>query len=355
MDAVTEQTRTLLSIQYFRGLAALAVVAMHTGWTRSGMGAAGVDVFFVISGFVMVMVSSREQAPWVFLRARAMRVVPLYWLVTLATVGITGLADMPRIFSSLAFWPHAGYLDGRDFPVVIQGWTLDYEMFFYAAFAASLLLAVQWRLPALTGALLTLVALGRLLPPGGVVATTYTGPLLVEFLAGAWLCRAWQAGRLPSGHGSMALLAAGFLLLGAQFSIGPSGAWRCLTWGIPALMIVAGALGVETAGRLPLVPGLLELGNVSYALYLTHPLVQQALSATLQPLPILVALPAMLVACLGVGLVVHHGIEAPLGTLLRRPRPALPAAMLRPAIMTVAQLRGIPSRAVTMSAPRPRA
>ena len=325
-NADMEPTRTLLSVQYLRGFAALAVVAMHTGWTRTGLGAAGVDVFFVISGFVMVMVSSREQTPWVFLQARAMRVVPLYWLVTLATVGITGLADMPRIFSSLAFWPHAGYLDGRDFPVVIQGWTLDYEMFFYAAFAASLLLATRWRLPALTGALLVLVTLGCLLPSGGVVAATYTGPLLIEFLAGAWLCRAWQAGRLPSGYGSMALLAAGFLLLGAQFSIGPSGAWRCLTWGTPAMMIVAGALGVEAAGQLPRIPGLLELGSASYALYLIHPLVQQALSATLQPLPTLVALPAMLVACLGLGLVVHHGVEVPLSTLLRRPRPILVAA-----------------------------
>ena len=324
MNADTEQTRTLLSVQYLRGLAALAVVAMHTGWTRTGLGAAGVDVFLVISGFMMVMVSSREQAPWAFLQAQAMRVVPLYWLVTLATVGITSLADMPRILSSLAFYPHAGYLDGRAFPVVIQGWTLNYEMFFYAAFAASLLLAARWRLPALTGALLVLVALGHLLPLGGVVAATYTGPLLIEFLAGVLLCRAWQAGRLPSVYGSVALLAAGFLLLGAQFSNGPSGAWRCLTWGIPALMIVAGTLGVGAAKRLPLIPGLLKLGNASYALYLIHPLVQQALSATLQPLPTLVALPAMLVACLGVGLV-HYGVEAPLGTLLRRPRPILAA------------------------------
>lgn len=50
------QPRTLVSIQYLRGLAALAVVAMHMGWTRTTVGAAGVDLFFVISGFIIVLV-----------------------------------------------------------------------------------------------------------------------------------------------------------------------------------------------------------------------------------------------------------------------------------------------------------
>ena len=319
-----ERNHTLLSLQYLRGLAAIAVVAMHTGWTRTSLGAAGVDVFFVISGFVMVMAGGRGQTPWAFLRARALRIVPLYWVVTLATILVTGLDDVPRILTSFAFWPHLGF-DGGDYPVVIQGWTLNYEAFFYVAFGASLFLAERRRLVALTAALLALVALGRCLPPLGIAVTTYTGPLLVEFLAGAWVCRAWQGGKLPSGRGAVALLATGIVMFAAQFSIGPSGDWRCLTWGIPALLVVAGTVGLEGGGRVPLLPGLRALGDASYALYLTHLLVQHQLVAVLSPLPLALALPLMLAASVAVALVVHYGIEAPLGTLLRRPRNAPPA------------------------------
>lgn len=315
---------TLKSIQYLRGLAALSVVAMHTGWTHSDIGAAGVDVFFVISGFIMVHVSRREVTPAAFLRARVLRVVPLYWLLTLAGVALVGLDDAPRIFASLAFWPHAGW-DGRDDPVILPGWTLNYEVFFYLVFAATLLLPARRRLIALSVGLVGLVALGIGIHPAHIVAATYTGPLLLEFLAGAWLCQAWHRGRLPKGRWGIAMAGFGALALLAQAGIGPPDGWRCLTWGVPSLLIVAGALGMETGAWLPRVPGLQQVGDASYALYLTHLMVQKPLLPILHPLPLPVALPAAMLACIAVALAAHRWLELPLGSMLRPKRLAKPA------------------------------
>lgn len=316
---------TLTSIQYLRGLAALAVVAMHTGWTYSGIGAAGVDVFFVISGFIMVHVSRREVTPTVFLRARVLRVVPLYWLLTLVGVALAGLDDIPRILASLAFWPHAGF-DGRDYPVLIPGWTLNYEVFFYLAFAVTLLLQARLRLPVLSLGLAGLVALGIAIHPAQAAAATYTGPLLLEFLGGAWLCQAWQRGWVPRGRWGLALSALGALVLLAQAGIGPFEGWRCLTWGLPSLLIVAGALGAEAGGRLPRILGLRQMGDASYALYLTHLMVQKPLLPILHPLPLPMALPLVILTCVAVALAVHRWVEVPLGAMLRPKRRTLVAS-----------------------------
>ena len=156
-------------------MAAFAVVAMHTGWTRSSLGAAGVDVFFVISGFIMVYVSRRETTPAGFLRARVARVVPLYWLVTMVTMALRHDAGPARLLCSLAFWPHAGF-DGRDDPVIIQGWTLNYEAFFYGLFSVILFIPARvdatLRLASLTACLSGLVLMGLAGQPDTVAAVT---------------------------------------------------------------------------------------------------------------------------------------------------------------------------------------
>lgn len=318
------QARTLLSVQYLRGLAALAVVALHTGWTRTTVGAAGVDLFFVISGFIIVLVGGQGMAPAAFLRARALRVVPLYWLLTLALAG-AGLAmgqaaDPARLLTSLAFWPRAGF-DGRDDPVLIQGWTLNCEAFFYLAFAAVLLLPARLRLLALTGVFAALSLAGLAVHPAGAAGAAYTSPLLLEFLAGAWLCRAWQRKAVPQGDRAALLLAAGVLALAVQagaeqVGAGLSDRWQVVAWGLPALLILAGALGLEAGGTLPRVQGLRALGDASYALYLTHLMVLWAVLPVLHPWPVAVALPLALLACVAAALLVHHGVERPVGRLL---------------------------------------
>lgn len=145
-------------------------------------------------------------------------------------------------------------------------------MLFYAAFALARL-PTRHRLPALTTALLTLGAAGAVLRPINAIASAYASPLLAEFIAGAWLCWAWQRGVLLQGRAALALLVAGLVALAMRFRFADPGQARLLLYGLPALCIVAGALGLEVSGYLPRVPGLHALGDASYALYLTHLLV----------------------------------------------------------------------------------
>src|SRR5580658_5421280 len=143
-------TPVLLSIQALRALAATAVVAYHAlQWGSGGfdVGRAGVDVFFVISGFIMWRVTSgRDVTPGAFLWRRVTRVAPLYWLTTLAVLAaaLVWPGFLPEVRPgwrhlalSLAFIPH---LDprGLPFPTLPPGWTLDYEALFYLTFAAAL-------------------------------------------------------------------------------------------------------------------------------------------------------------------------------------------------------------------------
>ena len=313
--------RTLLSIQYLRGLAAVAVVAYHTDRMSTGLGQAGVDVFFVISGFIMVHVSGREPLPLAFLRARIVRLVPLYWLVTLVAAAVTGVTDRAHILLSLAFWPHLSP-DGLSSPVLMQGWSLNFEMQFYILFAATLLLPERRRLLALTGMIATFAGLT-------VAASSIRGdsafnffPIMLEFLGGAWLCWAWQRGwvqRLPAGL----LLAAGLALLAVQAQWPTPVPWRCLQWGVPALMIVAGAVGLEASGHLPAVPGLRALGDASYSLYLTFYLLLDGLHPVLARLPAILAIPGAVLACVAFGCLVHRLVERRLGQALRPARPLL--------------------------------
>src|SRR5690242_14114495 len=119
------------SIQYLRGLAALGVLAFHAAERAGGtfdLGAAGVDVFFVISGFIMwVIAAERPTTPAAFLSRRIQRIVPLYWAVTLTVAAVAVLVpgSFPRlqvswaaVLKSLLFVPYEG-ADGLIAPLII--------------------------------------------------------------------------------------------------------------------------------------------------------------------------------------------------------------------------------------------
>ncbi len=245
------------SIQYLRGLAALAVVCFHVSEAFSGpfsVGAAGVDVFFVISGFIMwVTTSGRPPDPLRFIGRRITRIVPLYWIVTMLTsVAILlrprffydHVLNVLNFFGSLFFVPVLE--KGMPHPVVLQGWTLTYEMMFYLLFALTLVLDERRRFGALIGLLVALSALHFLLPAG--YARVLTRSLVLEFAAGVVIGRLWMEDfRLPLKV-ALALLCAGFLLLAATEFVG-SEVTRVLRWGVPATLIVAGAVFAERPVR----------------------------------------------------------------------------------------------------------
>lgn len=352
--------RSLLPhIQYLRAVAAFLVVLYHARLlTPIGqmlpfdVGRAGVDIFFVISGFIIQHVAARDDSghPGAFMLKRAIRILPLYWLLTVAIglagqvvpalAGSGGVPDAGRILRSLLFLPY--YDDaGEIHPVLFLGWTLNYEMFFYVVFAAGLLVARPViRLAIVSGVLLLLVLAGVMLEPRGAAGVTYTSPLLLEFGAGLWLSYLWErrqrrgAAALSRGAALIAM-AAGFAAIPLGESLWPM-VPQVLRWGVPAIVIVAAALALDHghAGRGRRVA--LLLGEASYAIYLTHPFVIKAVSIVYARLGV-TALPLHALALLAtvaivgaIGVAFHLIVERPVVRALRhrllpRARPAVAA------------------------------
>jgi exopolysaccharide production protein ExoZ len=254
------------SLHYTRGAAALMVVLFHAlvNSRQPGVGFAGVDIFFVLSGFLMWKIG-RDSRPSLFLMKRALRIVPLYWLATsiifmFAEFGFTNRVkpDLGHLVSSLLFVPYA--TDYGVFPLLQVGWTLNYEVAFYLVFA--LTLSTRYQAETITG---LFVALSILHPwATGTVATFFTDPIILEFVAGIWLARAHRF--LPARI-DVGLALVGF---GLVYALTPDSSHTLLGRATCAVAIVAGGLIVERSGRLPRIPALAFLGEASYSIYLFH-------------------------------------------------------------------------------------
>lgn len=280
------------SLQALRFIAAAMVVLCHAS-PAFPTGAAGVDIFFVISGFV---ISQRRATPAAFVRARLVRIFPMYLVCSApwAAVAISqGLMTPQVALSSATLWPVYGEVVR---PVLKSGWTLSFELLFYAAMAATL-----WR-PRLGWKLWGIYALAMI----GAFFTkapllTFIGnPLILEFGMGVLIARA------PKGFREIAigLALAGFAAAwGTNFTIGQafdmSAPQRVIVWGIPAALLVYGLVQFEG----PVWRPLSYLGDASYSIYLTN-------LATLILLP--VAWPISAAAAIAVGAGAYQFVERPL-------------------------------------------
>jgi peptidoglycan/LPS O-acetylase OafA/YrhL len=297
----TAEKNFLPWVQALRAFAALSVAFHHiahdcianggdpAGWF-AGMERffpwdAGVDIFFVISGFVIVHASAllfaRPGGPLKFLQRRLKRIVPLYWIMTTAFLAVllTGRSAINGdiggpiyIAASYLFIPWARP-DGVVQPAFGLGWTLNYEMFFYAVFAPFLLLP---RPKAVIGAALLLcgfVAFSRIIGFGNVQLTFWSAPLILEFCAGMLVALALPGRRLKV-PARLVLVVLAFA--GLHFAMAAPPAWRAAVYGPPAMALVAAAaLGAPAAmGRVEKL--LVRLGDASYAMYLVHPFVMRA-------------------------------------------------------------------------------
>lgn len=302
---------TIRSIQTLRAIAALLVVLFHLD--IAPMGYTGVDLFFVISGYIMGIIGVRE-SPRDFITRRLTRIAPLYWAVTLALCAMSlvpGLMrnfqfDAAQLVQSLLFIPYRNP-DGQIWPLLIPGWTLNFEMFFYVLFAVGLAL----RRPLLSTVVLLggLVVVGAALSPADPRLMIYTNPLILEFAAGLAIA-AW--GQRISGTVGAILLTCGtalFVLMLTRSGM-DEGFARILLAGLPATLIVAGILTVERTGYWPKMRPLETLGDWSYSLYLTHGIVL-AFVAKLTHDP-LVELVAGLAASIAVAGLVYRIVEKPI-------------------------------------------
>lgn len=242
----------------------------HNPFSSIDIGQAGIDLLFVISGFLMIHAEGNAR-PEEFLIRRIIRVVPLYWMATaLAFVrdAAAGHAHGPaELLMSLLFLPfrNAGE-DMSFFPILSSGWTLNYAVAFYLLFA--LLLALRgigaWLLP-MAMLLFGLTALAFNFA-GETMRAFYFDPIVLDFAAGALL--AWLYRRMGERR-SLALAAA--LPLGiALLLLVPADQPRLLHFGLPAATIMLGALCLERHGGQLRIKPLTLLGDASYAIFLVH-------------------------------------------------------------------------------------
>jgi exopolysaccharide production protein ExoZ len=347
----------LSSIQWLRAIAAI-MVAMHHAIYYSDLLSHrfgghefqgflslsfGIHIFFVVSGFIMIHTTGNfgDANAWrQFLARRLIRVVPLYWLLT--TVMVIGVIISPHsleiatnkiqyILGSYFFIPVLR-TDGDLRPILGQGWTLDYEMFFYFAFAFALLLPRRWGIAMLTLGFVGLACIGRNLDISTPVAFTWTDGMILEFLLGIYVGLAYEKNwRLPGWVATLAIVLG--LGLGVMDFPGPT----LIVTGIPAAFAVGGfVLGPQIKDSF--VTGLLtRVGDASYSLYLTHAIIlkfvyQAWIAAVGDKLPLSVFFIASMFAAILAGMLVYYLIEQPMTKYLRRkllgfskPKPAFSA------------------------------
>ncbi|HET6942709.1 MAG TPA: acyltransferase [Sphingomicrobium sp.] len=294
----------LRSIQCLRAVAVTAVLLSHTlAWRH---GAAGVDLFFVISGVIIGIVMKGRSASQ-FMLARLRRIYPIYWLnlfPIIAAAAISGIAlDQATLASSATLWPIWG-----DFaqPYLPPAWTLCFEMLFYVVVAIGLATSrTTWVAPAL----LVLVVLNALVRHP--VLQFVGNPLVLEFCAGFAILR------LPrnSSAGVAALaLGVGLFVLSPSIYVQPDqlmdisvNLLRVAVWGLPAALLVYAALTFERLftkwADIPVF-----VGNASYSIYLSHYFVILTLN---------IWWPAQTAAMLLVGCAMYLWIEQPM--LKRKP------------------------------------
>jgi exopolysaccharide production protein ExoZ len=333
------------SVQALRAAAALSVAILHvlneaislnpggmvSRWHNAFPWTAGVDLFFVISGFVMVYASGelfgRRDAPALFMARRLIRIVPLYWAATTLFVlaALTarssvseGIGSIVNVAASYLFLP-TWRPDGTIQPIYSLGWTLNYEMFFYAVFAASIWQVRHRALGFVTLVLAVAMALHRVVPAAAAALVFWTDPIVAEFLFGMAIAAVAGSGISLPDWARVVLIIVALVLVTTGHLFGIVGS-EPIVRGAPMAMLVTAAV----LGRVVRVPGtLLLLGNASYALYLVHPFAMRAMSLLWHWLELRGTLAAvgyiavsLLLAIVG-SIAVFTSFERPVGAWLR--------------------------------------
>ena len=323
----------ITNIQLLRGVAALMVVVFHLIMQMRPFGIdgsqasflqAGVDIFFVISGFILVFVArQRERGAGRFMADRIIRIVPLYWLLTLAVYfsAVAETRPIGDLLRSLAFVPNGTAPLFN--PLIDGGWTLNLEVYFYAIFAVSLAVAgkEQQRFLIVVAVLVVVVAATLAVP--GRYWPFYGNSIVFEFVIGMALARLGERLKVIGPVTAWGMIIAGGLLIVFDPLVNLGS--RLASYGGPAGLIVAGALCLDSAGRRVTAPAALLLGAISYALYLSHVLLFDAIGAGLgwpgagaAPALIGGVFSAALLAALLIAWLAYSLFEQPVANLLRR-------------------------------------
>lgn len=319
MTSVAPHDKKLQALQALRAIAATMIVVLHAQervvvYAAAHAGSfspitaiplgAGVDLFFVISGFVIVYASvplmgvpgGRRE----FVRRRLIRIVPLYWtaltfrLVVLGTGVALGAKVFPTtaaIATSYLFIPYdsLGFGPNYPFPILDLGWTLNYEMFFYFLFACFIGLRRDFAVLGLIVCLCGGILFATYFPPKSVALHFWLQPIVMDFAFGALIGWLFLRGLKLNGPVSVGFVSVALVVwftVRISWFIDTSApgdySWpRVMILGTGSALIVAAAAMGPTDFRSSWSRMLARLGDSSYALYLLHPFVFLAVKAAL--------------------------------------------------------------------------
>ncbi len=358
------QSRHLASIQVCRGLATILVVLGHlhgielkyctTDLMRPfDHGALGVDLFFVISGFVIAAVTTGKFASprnaGIFLYHRVTRIYPILWIFT--TIALAAHHLLPRL--SQSGWNHpvsilSSYtLIPSHLPMLLlQAWTLSYELYFYIAVFLLMLLTperIAQRLLLLWGIVIIALKLWIGLSPSAIIQLL-TSPAVLEFIAGGILFQLYRQHRMSRTAGP-ALLVASVIWLAAIIAYSnhahagqadwiTDAPWqRPILYGTFSALFLLGAVELERHHLIRFPHALEALGDWTYSIYLAHLFVLELIGRLAYRLfhfhnSILLIDLISLPAVIFVGYLSYRFLENPLKIALYKlgPQPGKPAA-----------------------------
>ncbi|WP_186296956.1 acyltransferase family protein [Cupriavidus campinensis] len=324
------------NIQALRGIAALIVLLAHLGGLGglypflpkfpAGWGVFGVDVFFVISGFIMFYVTRSTWGQGArFMLSRAARIYPLWWVCLLLEAPwmlgyLSGKTDEYFAYAAKSFFLFPALSPSfKLYPPLVPGWTLIYEVFFYFVFAATMLTPRRFVSLKILAVFLCALAVGSVLPEKSALKLFFSNPIYLEFLFGIASAELFLAGRLSKriavGAALTGVLSVLIISLGPKLTPVQFESFRFVWFGIPATCVVLVALWLEVegfqAGR-----WLTRLGDASYSIYLTHELPLASIPAALAAYGLtgngtlaIVMIGCSAVAC---GLATHYVVERPI-------------------------------------------
>lgn len=329
------QGKGLDGIQALRFMAAMLVVALHAVealvshgekislWNG---GSIGVDIFFVISGFVMALTTAHHPQGWrargnaalSFCRRRLTRLLPLYWFYTLLKLFSVILLPTLVIRTTLVPWHVvASFLLipvmapwGQVQPVLPVGWTLCLELFFYAIFALAILLAAPRLLFCLS--VFLLVSLLHRWMPDVVALAFYQHIMVYDFALGIFIAWAWKkSAGIPIIFPVLALFPALFSIIG-MFDV--TAGQLYIVHGLSAGALVWGVAVLEPAWqKCRFLAWARHLGDASYSTYLSHAfVVPVTVMLAIDYWSPAVTLPLVLAVCALAGSVSFRFIEKPM-------------------------------------------
>lgn len=331
----------IYSVQYLRGIAALMVVLHHieikgeqygngalNGFT---VGYFGVDLFFIISGFIMCHTTWNKNISFgKFMYARIIRILPLYWFITSAALVIFIIA--PGVVNSgggtTSIW--ASYLlapNGVRY-LVDNGWTLRYEFYFYLIFGASLFIKSDKHYLIISAIILALILMGLVIQPENSWGKFFLDKLLLEFLMGIFAFHLVKQARL-SNFVALLLLGVGLYAVVAQNAIKEieTPLQRVISGGVPMLGIFIGMVHFEalfSKSNNLFFRALEHLGDSSFSLYLTHPFVLSPVAMILRKFGLSqhnnLFILSLLTLAIAVGWICYQLVEQPLNRTFKKQR-----------------------------------